>query len=78
MHHIKSILFGIFLIIGLLALASCSDDDDKRPTSGNKGLFAEVATYSVGLHPWALDGADFDGDGDIDLVSADSYSNSIS
>jgi hypothetical protein len=46
--------------------------------SNGAGAFATDSSYSVGDNPQSVFAADFDGDGDLDLATADYWSNGIS
>lgn len=71
MNHVRRALFAVVVLAGMLALF---DSDAANIQYG----FTQGAAYPTGLSPSGIDAEDLNGDGVVDVVTADAVSNSIS
>ena len=60
-----------------IATANVGTNDVSVLLNLGDGTFGPETFYIVGDHPKAVTGPDFDGDGDIDLIAANSTSNTV-
>ncbi|MFI4922017.1 MAG: hypothetical protein ACHQAZ_10300, partial [Gammaproteobacteria bacterium] len=71
MNHVRRALFAIVILAGMLALFN---SDAANTQYG----FSQGAAYPTGLSPAGIDAEDLNGDGVVDVVTADGVSNSMS
>ncbi len=74
MNHVRRALFAVAVLAGMLALFN----SDAANVANIEYTFTQGATYPTGLSPDGIDAQDLNGDGVVDVVTADATSNSIS